>query len=153
MSGWNRCAILVRARQMYRQAVLWLVVLSNVCRDMGRRCAKRLEVYQQWKRVWTSRNCDKCDCESGRQVAERKIQTAVTSLVIVGSRRSLYHHDRDDDGHSPERSKREYKWLAITSARWRHRNIQSSVNSLFIVRSIWYLYRIDRDDERYCPEM
>ena len=44
--------------------------------------------------------CYKCDCESGRQLAHRKIQTALTTSFVVGSRRSLYHRDRDDEGYT-----------------------------------------------------
>ena len=43
----------------------------NVCRDMERGFAKRLDIYAEWKRFRTSGTCDKCDCESGRQVAKK----------------------------------------------------------------------------------
>ena len=35
-----------------------------------------------------------------RMVAHRKIQTALTTSFVVGSRRSLSHRDRDDEGYT-----------------------------------------------------
>ena len=38
---------------------------------MERGFAKHLDIYAEWKLFRTSGTCDKCDCDSGRQVAKK----------------------------------------------------------------------------------
>jgi hypothetical protein len=55
---------------------------------MERRLAERLDIYAEWKRFRTSGPGDKCDCESGRQVAKKntarcKIQREFLGAVLA----------------------------------------------------------------------
>ena len=78
-------------------------------------------------------------------MAQKKFQTAVTSLFIIGSRRSLYRIDRNDERYYPEMSNLEIsdQNLARPGRFWfPHvlRKVQTAVTWLVMAEAQTYLH-------------